>query len=219
MPADSIVTVKLENVTRPHFVVRNGENAFRLPSYGSNEIPFVLNYDPSYIFRGDTYRVRAQVTSRGRTIYDTVQPQFVLTQGNPNSVVMELTPVSYTAASGNGSVVVAAGYANYDAVSRQVAAAYQRYLGRQPTSLELAAWQQLPDIEFRITTMPLEIMAAQEYYDLTGNNNLVWMERVFKEVIGRSPNTQELDQWMRRFAELRYSRMELLRQLSAQAGR
>lgn len=225
IPANSIVTVQLTNVTRPQYIVRNGEYSFRAPTYSSGQVPFTLTFDPAYIFPQDTYQVRAYVSSGGRTIFDTQRPAFVLTRGNPNSAQLSLTPVSYgvygdsVAASNpnNNGVVLTAGYANYDRISQNVTSSYQRYLGRNPSSIELAAWHQVPDVQFRLTQLPIELMASQEYFDRVGNNNLVWMRQVFGEVIGHTPSALELDQWMRRFADLRYSRMELLRQMKSVA--
>lgn len=222
IPPNSLVTVQLENVSRPLFQIRNGEYSFRIPNYSTGELSFTLNFDPSYIFSSDSYRVRAYITSNGRTLFDTDQPPYVLTNGNPNSVRLLLSPVSYSAANGaagTGNVVVAAGYMNYDSIRQQVTAAYQRYLGRPPSSIELAAWQQLPDIQYRLSTLPLELMGTQEYFDRAGDNNAIWVEKVFREIVGREPTATELDQWMRRFADLRYSRMELLRQLNSQTAR
>jgi hypothetical protein len=62
-------------------------------------------------------------------------------------------------------------------------------------------------------------MATQEYYDRTGANDFAWVQRVFTEVIGKTPSSVEMDLWMRRFAELRYSRSELLNQLKMQSQR
>ncbi|MCR9295505.1 MAG: YbaY family lipoprotein, partial [bacterium] len=194
VPPNSTVTVMLENMTRPHYSVRNGEQTFPISNYMTGEIPFSLNYDPAYIFPSDTYRVRAYISSAGRTLFDTEVPPYVLTQGNPSNVRISLRPVSYTAANlppGGSNVVMAAGYANYDAISQQVNAAYQRYLGRPASSIELAAWHQLPDIQIRLGTMRLELMASQEYYDRVGNNNLVWAENVFREIVGRDPSAAE----------------------------
>ncbi|KAA5540915.1 PDZ domain-containing protein [Roseiconus nitratireducens] len=219
LPSDAVVSVQLENVSRPHYVVRNGEISFRVPPYSSNQIPFNLNYDPNYIVASDTYRVRASVTSGGRLIYETRQPAYVLTQGNPSSVQLRLDPPSYVAATGATNVnqggVFTAGYANYDYISQQVTAAYERYLGRRPSAMELAAWHQVPDTQYRLSRLPLELMGSQEYYDRTGNNNLVWVRQVFGEVIGRTPTALELDQWMRRFSELGYSRTTLLEQMKS----
>ena len=221
LPADSVVTIQLTNTSRPQYVVRNGEYSFRPPAYSNGPIPFTLNFDPNYVFPSDTYQVRAYVTSGGRTVYDTRQPQYVLTRGNPKSVQLRLSPASYGTYTGvadaNNGVVLTAGYANYDLISQRVTSAYQRYLGRNPSAMELAAWHQVPDVEFRLTRLPLELMASQEYFDRVGDNNLVWTRQVFGEIIGHTPAAVELDQWMRRFAELRYSRTEVLNQMQSVA--
>ncbi len=222
LPFDSIVTVQLENVTRPHFVVGDGQISFRVTTANQGRIPFQLNFDPRYISNQDRYQVRAFVTSGGRTIYDTPQPQFVLTQGAPNTVQMILEPTSitqYPGIGGSGGNVIAAGYNPAEVYGRQITTVYQRYLGRSPTSIELAAWYQIPDVDYRLTRLPSELMASQEFFDRTGNNRAAWLQRVFSEIIGRTPSPVEMNEWMRRFAELRYSRMELLDQLNITAGR
>jgi len=221
LPSNAVITVQLENASRPHYVIRNGEYSFRAPAYTNGPIPFTLNFDPNYIFPTDEYRVRAFVTSGGRTIYDTRQPVPVLTRGNPSTVQLTLTPTAYQAVSADGGYgsgsVITAGYPNYDAISRRVTEGYQRYLGRNPTSMELAAWHQIPDVEFRLSRLPLELMASQEYFDRVGNNNAVWIRKTFGEIIGRTPSALEFDQWMRRLADVRYSRMEVLNQMQSVA--
>lgn len=224
LPRDAVVTVRLENVTRPYYVVRNGQYSFRVTSFNRGQIPFQLNFDPRYINSQDRYQVRAFITSAGRTIYDSPQPQYVLTQGAPATVQLYLEPASFgpyaaDVGTGNGGNIVAAGYSPVDGYSQQITEAYQRYLGRAPTSIELAAWYQAPDVGYQVQRLPMELMAGQEYFDRTGNNRAGWVQRVFTEVIGRPPSGGELDLWMRRFAELRYSRTELLSQLNMQAGR
>ena len=224
LPPNSVVTVQLENVTRPYFVIRNGQQTFRPVSNAQGTIPYALNYDPSYISASDTYQLRAYITYNGSTIFETVKPELVLTQGNPSRVDLYLSPASF-AFSGNpgtgtipaGSTV--AGYGSYDSISQQVTAAYQRYLGRPPTTTELAAWHQMPDINYRLTTLPMQFLGSQEYYDRAGNNNLVWLERVFTEMVGRPPSPTELDQWNRRFADVRYSRTEILNEFAQVSGR
>ncbi len=111
------------------------------------------------------------------------------------------------------------GYPGYDAITQQIVAMYQRYLGRSPSTVELAAWTQFPDVEYRLANAPLELMAAQEYFDRVGNNNTVWLRAVFGEILGRAPTPIEEEQWMRRYAQVGYSRMEVLRQLKQVTGR
>lgn len=208
LPSDAVVTVQIENVSRPYYTVRGGQTTFR-PNSGTN-IPFEIAYDPAYIWPQDTYQVRAFVTSGGRTIMDTPQPQRIL-NGNPsNQVRLQLASLLFTPSSGS---VISAGYPNYNEIDDRLITMYRKYLKRDPTIIELAALRATPGIETRLASMPLELMAAQEYFDAVGNNNSVWLERVFKELVGRNPTSAELQQWMQRYSDLRFSRTELLRQL------
>ncbi|WDI43823.1 YbaY family lipoprotein [Bremerella sp. P1] len=220
LPADAVVTIRLENVSRPFYVVRNGEYSFRASGYGIGDIPFQLNYDPAYISNNDTYRLRAWITSGGRTIYDTVQPPLVLTRGNPTTTRLLLRPVATQYTQANTGSVVTVGYNSVDANQQAIVNAYQRYLGRMPNSMEIAAWYQTGQIlNDRMRRLSLELMATDEYYNRSGGNNVLWVNRVFTEIIGHPPTTTETDLWLQRFAELRYSRMELLNQLNMQARR
>ncbi len=206
LPIDAIVTVQIENVTRPYYTVRNGTTQFR-PVPGAN-IPFEIAYDASYINAQDTYQVRASISSGGRTILDTPQPQRVLTGGAPNKVQLVLAPVP-----GQGGGVITAGYPNYNSIDDRLTAMYRKFLNRDPLPLELAGLRLMPGIDSRLETIPLDIMAGQEYYDMTGNNNAVWLERVFSQIVKRPPTQSELQQWLQRYAQLGNSRTDLLRQL------
>lgn len=216
LPSDAIVTVQIENVTRPHYEVHHGQTSFRpstrIDSRGN--IPFEIAFDPNYVFADDVYEVRATITSRGRTIYNTPNPQRVLTGGNANAVNLALASVY------DRSVpAMTAGYPRYDDLNSRLIKLYQRYLDRSPKPLELAALMSTPGIEDRLDELPLEIMAAQEYYDSVGNRNDLWLRKVFQEIVGVAPSQLEFDRWMQRFQSLRYSRTELLRQLAIQAKR
>ncbi len=214
IPADAIVTVQIENVTRPYYSVHNGSKQFR-PSSG-NSFPFEIAYDGAYINAQDTYQVRATITSSGRTIADTIQPQKVLTNGAGNQAQLTLASVN----SSNPGGVISAGYGpNYDTVDARLTSMYRKYLNRDPSFVELAALRMAPDIESRLSLMPLDIMASQEYFDAAGNNNAEWLGRIFTQVVKRPPSQSELQQWMQRYGDLRYSRTDLLRQLYSVAGR
>lgn len=217
LPPDAIVTVQIENLSRPIYQVRHGQTSFRVNSSG--EIPFEIAYDPTYINPQDVYQVRAFVTSNGRTVLDTPQPQRVITKGNPSNVRMQLESLVSTLPAGTSGGVVKAGYPNFNDVNDRLIQMYRRYLGREPTYLELAALRATPGLVERIDELPLELMAAQEYFDAAGNHNRVWLEKVFEEIVRRRPSPSELEQWMLRYADLRYSRTELLRQLDSQVRR
>jgi uncharacterized lipoprotein YbaY len=211
LPTDSVVTVRIVNVSRPYAAVRNGEASFRPTT--SNTIPFEIAYDQNYISPDDLYEVRASVVSGGREIMQSAQAQPVITRGNPTKVRLNLVSSSIGLVSSPGSSVVTAGYPNYNAATDQITKIYRDYLGRNPTNGELAALQFAPNIQTKLSTLPIELMAQQEFYDRTGNNNQVWLQQVFTMIVGKQPTPAEYEQWNRRFAELRYSRTELLRQL------
>lgn len=214
LPADAIVTVQIENVTRPYYSVHNGSTQLR-PGSG-NSFPFEIAYDGAYINAQDTYQVRATISSGGRTIADTVQPQKVLTNGGGNQAQLTLASVGNSSPGG----VISAGYGpNYETVDSRLTSMYRKYLNREPTFVELAALRMTPDIENRLNSMPLDIMASQEYFDAAGNNNSEWLGRIFTQVVKRPPTQSELQQWMQRYGDLRYSRTDLLRQLYSVAGR
>lgn len=216
--SNSVLTVELENVSRPHFVVGGGRQAYTLQGYGQRQVPFVLNFDPRYVFERDSYRIKATITANGIMTHLSDQQPFVLTQGYPNTVQLTMVPNRGFATNLPSNPTVS-GYANYASGMSEVAAAYERFLGRDPTAVELAVWQQMGDLQYRVADLPIEMMGSQEYFDRVGNNNLVWLEQVFAQLLGRNATQAELDQWMRRFGELRYSRTELLRQLKQASGR
>ena len=104
-------------------------------------------------------------------------------------------------------------------MEQQVTAAYERYLGRIPSAVELAVWTKATNGVDQLSFVQTEVLGSQEYFDRVGNNNAAWLQRVFAEILGRNPSYDEMNQWMRRFGELRFSRTELLRQLKLVSGR
>lgn len=219
LPNDALVSVVLENLTRPFYTVRNGQVVLRAAN--QSVIPFEMQYDPTYIQPQDIYQVRATITSGGRTILDTRQPPRVLTQGNPSQVQLVLSPTvqtptfpANTTLTATGSPVVTAGYPNMNLVQDQLTQFYRQFLGRDPWPSEVAVWNLTPATANRMSTLPIEIMGSQEYFDRVGNNNESWFAQVFQNIVGKAPTTQELTLWMQRFRDLRYSRTDLLRQLN-----
>lgn len=212
LPSDAIVTVQIENVTRPNWVVRNGQQV--MSGANSSSLQFRIPYDPTYISQQDVYQVRAIVSSGGRDIMYS-QPVRVLTQGSPSEVQLRLE--GYVAsASGISSPggYMSAGYVNYNELDQRVVSVYRTYLGRDPTPGELAASRVLgTNANNTLEKLPLKLMASQEYFDLARNDNSFWLANVFGVIVGRQPRADEIVQWTQRFAELRYSRTELLRQL------
>lgn len=223
MPVDSLITVQMINLTRPHIGVRNGSVTLR-PTASVSGIPFAIAYDPAYLYPEDEYAVRAQVTSGGNVIYHSDRNVRVLTQGTSTSNV-QLRMVTANTNWQTPPTATQPGlpnqgsFTNSDAINRQIQALYQRYLRRDPYYIERAALMMDPRIEERLRTLPLDLMATQEFYDSVGNNDADWITRIFQEMAGRRPQANELQNWQRRFAELRFSRATLLAQLQSQIPR
>ncbi len=214
LPSDAVVTIRLENQTRPAYQVRNGETSFRLSNFGMGNVPFELNYDPTYIANSDIYLLRAFVTSGGRTILQTQNPPAVITRGNPTNVQLVLEPAMFGAGGGN---FIQAGYVPTDSYRQTIAATYRRILGRLPSTMEMAAFERMPNLSQQVERLPVELMATEEFFTRTGGDSRNWVRVAFEEIVGQPPTLTELDLWNRRFAELGYSRTALLNQLAMQA--
>ncbi len=213
LPNDALVTVSIENLSRPFYVVRNGESSAYVTQ--QSDIPFEINYDPQYIDPNDAYQIRARITSAGRVIYDTVQPVRVFGSYPTSNVQIEVSPIQpVSVASGGYPPVISAGYGGgNNAYLPQFAQLYRKYLGRNPTDLETAAFVVSANPVAELEMLPINLLAGQQYYDAVGNNNAAWVTSVFQQIIGRQPTFDEREQWLRRFSDLRGSRVELLRQL------
>ena len=196
--------------------MRNGETTVSMN--GQANVPFEIAYDPAYIDANDAYQVRARVIAGGRVIYDTVQPVRVFGNNPSANVQVVVAPIQPQNVASTGSPVISAGYGSNDALLAQYRASYRRYLGRDPTDLEIAALMVSPTTATDLESLPISLMASQQYYDAIGNNNTIWITSVFQKVIGRPPTTQERDQWLSYFSDLRGSRVELLRQLYRSRG-
>lgn len=216
LPSDAMVTVEIQNLSRPYHEINQSNNRF--PVATSGDIPFEVAYDPTHIEPQDLYEIRATVTSGGRTIFHTAQSQRVITRGNPKQVRLQLVALdsvvgNYPGGTGN---TITAGYSNYNVARDEIARLYLQYLGRNPKQLELIAWQDT-DLSQLSIAIPLKLMASQEYFDRVGNNSTVWIQQVFEVIVGKRPTQREIDGWMQRYVELRSSRTELLRQLQVAA--
>jgi uncharacterized lipoprotein YbaY len=210
LPADAQLIVTIENVSRKYYAVRNGESVSYVT--GQANIPFEINFDPAYIDPNDNYEVRARIISGTRQLYDTPQPVRVFGNNPVDNVVIEIAPYQAVSSVSNSSVI-SAGYSSSDALVNQYRQVFRRYINREPSEIELAGLLLSPTAASDLENLPITLLASQQYYDAVGNNNALWVTSVFQKIIGRPPTTQEHDQWLKYFADLRGSRVELLRQL------
>ena len=216
VPADAQATVSIENLTRPLYQVRNGTTTVYLN--GQTSVPFEINYDADYIDASDAFQVRARVLSAGRVIYDTVQPVRVFGTNPTTNVQVVVAPIQGVNVASNVTPVISAGYGGNELQMAQFRQLYLRYLGRVPYDIEQAAFLYAADPNAELNSLPISLMSSQEYFDAVGNNNTMWITNVFEKIIGRPPSTQEREQWLKYFNDLRGSRVDVLRQLFRSRG-
>lgn len=215
LPSDATITVSLQNVSRPFYAVRNGQTTFLATA--QNNIPFEINYDPTYIDQNDQYELRAQIVSGNREVYRSSQPIRIFGGAPTDGIQLEVVPTQTTTVSYPANwPVVTAGYGSgvSEALAAQYTQIYRRYLGRDPYPVEMAGFLISSNPQTEVDLLPLNLMAGQQYYDAVGNNEALWMTASFQQIIGRRPTEVELDQWLRYLNNLRGSRMEVLRQLA-----
>ncbi|HUJ14110.1 MAG TPA: hypothetical protein VL284_10015, partial [Thermoanaerobaculia bacterium] len=68
---------------------------------------------------------------------------------------------------------------------------YSAYLHRAAAPSEIAFW--LPGLAAGLTDEPLAaaILSSPEYFALSGGTNTLWLNRVFNDLLGRTPNAAE----------------------------
>jgi uncharacterized lipoprotein YbaY len=207
LPSDAMMTVTIDNVSRPNYPMRNGQQVYNVGN--QQNVRFQMAYDPQFMFAQDSYQVRVVVSSSGREILY-ARPVPISPQGNNSQLQLRLEGVPTQLGPGSQAV----GYVNYNQLDDSVIQMYQRYLGRTPGPAELAAARLLGMNV--VDRLPQKLMASQEYFDLARNDNDYWLQNVFSVIVGRQPSAEELGRWRQRYADLRFSRTELLRQLTDQ---
>jgi hypothetical protein len=79
LPLGSVLTVQLQNLTRPFYEVAGGKTV--LKAEGTGPFRFDLFIDPRYLTPSDQYQLTAFVSSNNQVIYNLRQPVLVPVQG------------------------------------------------------------------------------------------------------------------------------------------
>ncbi len=98
------------------------------------------------------------------------------------------------------STIVSAILTSGEYTAREVTSVYSTYLGRTPSAAEIGYWQSTltqsgqgagqpsPDDRFLIT-----VLSSAEYLQKSGGTNQGWIQNVYGELLGRSPDSSGLD--------------------------
>lgn len=84
-------------------------------------------------------------------------------------------------------------------VQRRVADAYQQILGRGPDATGMATWTGLiTSGRLRVEDLRGTLIQSQEYYLLAGGSDAAYVQRLYRDILGRDPGPNEIAFWMAR---------------------
>ncbi len=125
----------------PFYAVRNGQSTFLASA--QNNIPFEINYDPTYIDPNDQYELKAQIVSGNRIILS-IEPAGAHIWKCPDRCdsIGSCADASDDCVLSVELAVVTAGYGSgvSETLAAQYNQVYRRYLGRDPYPVEMAAF-------------------------------------------------------------------------------
>lgn len=201
----SILTVKINNVSRPFYEVQGGQTISQI--YGQGPYPFELHYDPRYIDPRDQYELTATITSpNGQLLYSLPQPISMNQQSLPPNVSLTLEGV--------GSVI----QASYPGDPNQLNQVFQQLLGRYPSAKEQVAWSSYLSQGNSIADLRAKILGSPNYYDRLGNDPQRYVQSVYEAILARNISQAELVAWTNRLQQLQGQRELLVRELIQQSN-
>jgi hypothetical protein len=79
--------------------------------------------------------------------------------------------------------------------ARLIANTYQTYLGRSPDAAGAASWLQAMRSGATVQDIEAGFVASDEYYLQAGRTNAAWVTRLYRHVLGRTPQPAEVRHW------------------------
>lgn len=211
LPFGSIMTVKLENASRPFYEVSGGMVTLQVS--GPGPFPFEMHFDPRYIDARDQYRVNATITdSRGQLVYAMRQPTAYLPGSGGSNIRLELESLRDLQMGSTGGVITAS-YPGDPNVLNQI---YQQLLGRLPSAKEQVAWGQYLAQGNSINDLKAKILGSPNFYDRVGNNPQVFIQTMIQSLKGQAATAQEVTAWLNRLQQYQGQREEVVREFLQQ---
>ena len=133
--------------------------------------PFRLTYNPQQIYAGHKYGLEAALVDQNRVVARTSQPVPVV-PGTGN-VAVSLAPLGTTSPAIAGPPIVP-----WDQINQW----YQTYLGRLPTSQEMASWQNHVERGQPVADIQSYLLGSSEYYGRYQNNTDYYVRGVFRTI-------------------------------------
>ena len=237
LPLGSVLTVQLQNLTRPFYEVAGGKTV--LKAEGTGPFRFDLFIDPRYLTPSDQYQLTAFVSSNNQVVYNLRQPVLVPVQGlnqlynlaldrpyTPPPASVATTPNSFPANSfpansfnsAGGGVVTASlpaapslpGQVSTDALNQ----VFVSLLGRQPSSRELIAWQDYMQQGHTLNEVAAKIMASPQFRERYATDQ-AYVQQVIQTLTGKLATSNDVNYWVGRMTALG-SPEKMIAELTAQ---
>jgi uncharacterized lipoprotein YbaY len=237
LPLGSVLTIQLQNLTRPFYEVAGGKTV--LKAEGTGPFRFDLFIDPRYLTPSDQYQLTAFVSSNNQVVYNLRQPVLVPVQGlnqlynlalerpySPPPASVATTPNSFpansfTANSFNpaGAGVVTASLPAATSLPGQVSTdalnqVFVSLLGRQPSSRELIAWQDYMQQGHTLNEVAAKIMASPQFRERYATDQ-AYVQQVIQTLTGKLATSNDVNYWVGRMTALG-SPEKMIAELTAQ---
>jgi uncharacterized lipoprotein YbaY len=227
LPIGSVLTIQLQNLTRPFYEVAGGKTV--LKAEGTGPFRFDLFIDPRYLTPSDQYQLTAFVSSNNQVVYNLRQPVLVPVQGlnqlynlalerpyTPPPASVATTPNNFTPV--GGGVVTASlpaapslpGQVSTDALNQ----VFVSLLGRQPSSRELIAWQDYMQQGHTLNDVAAKIMASPQFRERYATDQ-AYVQQVIQTLTGKLATSNDVNYWVGRMTALG-SPEKMIAELTAQ---
>lgn len=196
LPYGSVLTVQLQNVSKPYYEVLGGKSVSRADGYGP--YTFELNCDPRYMDPRDQFQLLASISSGTQEIYRLLQP-VPINPTNPQPINLVLERVSMGGDINLPGNVVNAGYPPLD--NNQMTQLFLQLLGRAPSNRELLAWQAYLQQGNSINDLKAKLLSSAQFRERFGNDTL-YVQQLVTLLTGRNANQQEVAYWVGRLQSM-----------------
>ncbi len=205
LPFGSTLSVQLQNVTKPYYIIDGGKSVTRADGIGP--FSFELYFDPRYVDPRDQYQLTASITVGNQLLYYLPQPiavdvrnlgqsiNLVLEQGLGGQGFNNPGQPNFNG-SNSGNVV----NVNYPGAipPNAINDLFLQLLGQQPSAREVVAWQSYLAQGNSINDLKVKLLSSPRYRERFQNNDGAYVQQLVTSLTNQVPNPQELAYWMTR---------------------
>lgn len=223
LPIGSVLTVQLQNLTRPFYEVAGGKSV--LKAEGAGPFRFDLFLDPRYLSPSDQYQLTAYISWNNQVLYNLKQP--LLVPATAYSQLFNLTldrtlPTPPPATNIPSGIITASlpattptpalpGQISTDALNQ----VFVSLLGRQPSSRELIAWQEYMQQGHTLNEVAAKIMASPQFRERYATDQ-AYVQQVIQTLTGKLATSSDVNYWIGRMQVLGSPEL-MIAELTAQA--